>query len=179
MKLLVIVDMQNDFVTGTLGFPEAKEIIQPIQSKIEEYLSNNDQILFTIDTHFDVTYNKSREGKHLPIYHCINGTKGHELVDSLKTFANYTNVVYKIDAFGICDARIIDRFTTYQKNIQEIEFVGLVTNLCVLSCAICFQSHFTSSEITIDASCCRSFDKDLHEKALDIMEGLQMRVINR
>ena len=54
------------------------------QSKIEEYLSNNDQILFTIDTHFDVTYNKSREGKHLPIYHCINGTKGHELVDPLK-----------------------------------------------------------------------------------------------
>lgn len=175
-KLLIVVDYQNDFVNGSLGFPKAKELENKIYDKIMRYKNNDDYIVFTQDTHFK-DYLKTREGEHLPVEHCMKGTEGHELYGKLKDIDNsfIYNYINKT-SFGLDS---IDIGYQIPIDIDFIEIVGVATNICVISTAITLQNYFTNTEITIDASCCASFDDYLHEKALDIMEGLQMNIINR
>ncbi|MBN3376240.1 amidase [Clostridium botulinum] len=173
-KLLVVVDYQYDFVEGSLGFPKAKELENKIYNKVKQYKINEDYVMFTYDTHYD-DYLKTREGKILPIKHCIKGTKGHELYGRLQELDCYGDHVIK-NTFSI-EQNIIK--ISKDLDIEEIELVGVVTNICVISNAITFQTIFPNTKITVDASCCASFNNDLHEKALDVMEGLQMNVINR
>ena len=188
MRLLVVVDMQNDFIDGALGFEEASEIVPLIKQKVEEYLQEDQLVLFTQDTHFDTTqsrlcYSSTREGKHLPIEHCISKTEGWKIHKQFKPYLLGCFVHSKYDRFGInhYDLENLCNIQTClcDQPIDEIEIVGLVTNICVISCAISLQNYFNNAEITIDASCCRSNNKELHEKALDVMEGLQMKIINR
>ena len=176
-KLLIVVDMQKDFVDGALGFPDAKEIIPRIKTKIVEYLDNNHDVVFTRDTHFQSLYPTTREGRHLPVTHCFINTEGWEIVDELKdnTLPHIDKISFGLNTDDINDlsgSKSLDKY-------ESIEIVGLVTNLCVLSVAISIQSNTKFAEIIVDASCCKSFDPTLHEKALDVMEGLQMKVINR
>lgn len=176
-KLLVVVDMQNDFVDGALGFPEAKEIIPNIKTKIQSYLDENQDVIFTRDTHFQSLYFSTREGKHLPVTHCFVDTKGWEVVSELenKDLKHIDKISFGLNAEDINDLSGYKSLDKY----ESIEVVGLVTNLCVLSVAVSIQSNTKFAEIIVDASCCKSFDPVLHEKALDVMEGLQMKVINR
>lgn len=173
-KLLVVVDYQKDFVDGSLGFEKAKGLENRIYNKIKKYKENEDYVLFTYDTHYD-NYFETREGKHLPIKHCINNTDGHELYGRIKDFKNYGDHIKK-ESFSI-DSKILNWLD--EDLVDSIEIIGIVTNLCVISNAITFQTLFKNKEITIDASCCASFDDNLHEKALDVMQGLQMNIINR
>jgi nicotinamidase-related amidase len=188
MRLLVVVDMQNDFIDGALGFEEASEIVPLIKQKVEEYLQEDQLVLFTQDTHFnesriEINYSSTREGKHLPIEHCISKTEGWKIHKQFKPYLLGCFVYTKYNRFGISHydleqlRNVQTRLCT--ETIDEIEIVGLVTNICVISCAISLQNYFNNAEITIDASCCRSNNKELHEKALDVMEGLQMKIINR
>jgi nicotinamidase-related amidase len=176
-KLLVVVDMQNDFVTGKLGFPEAKEIIPRIKEKIELYVKDGHEVVFTRDTHYESIYNFTREGRALPVPHCYEDTHGWQVVDELRD--DYSPHIDKY-TFGLNadDIHYLSGVKTLEI-YDSIEIVGLVTNLCVLSVAVCLQSNTKFAEIIVDASCCKSFDPALHEKALDVMEGLQMKVINR
>lgn len=176
-KLLVVVDMQNDFVDGALGFPEAKEIIPNIKVKIQSYLDENQDVIFTRDTHFQSLYFSTREGKHLPVTHCFVDTKGWEVVSELenKDLKHIDKISFGLNAEDINDLSGYKSLDKY----ESIEIVGLVTNLCVLSVAVSIQSNTKFAEIIIDAACCKSFDPVLHEKALDVMEGLQMKIINR
>ncbi|GCD11695.1 cysteine hydrolase family protein [Clostridium tagluense] len=180
MKLLLVVDYQNDFVVGSLGFLRAIEIENNIYQKVKEYQKNKDYVMFTYDTHHE-DYLATREGKHLPVIHCMKGTFGHKLYGKLQKFINldqsasYGDHVNKSTfALGQNIFKLIKDI-----NIDEIEIIGIVTDKCVISNAISFQTAFPNAEITIDASCCASNDDDLHEKALDIMESLQMKIINR
>lgn len=172
-KVLVVVDMQKDFCDGALGFEKATTLEKGIYEKIEKYIGDGYEILFTKDTHYE-DYLETREGKNLPIEHCIYGTKGHEMYGRLGRFATFDNVILK-ESFG----SVLDNRRFEYDEFVEIELVGLVTNLCVLSNVIVFQSFNPNATIIIDASLCASYDEDLHEKALDIMSGLQMKVINR
>ncbi len=171
MKLLVIVDYQNDFVTGSLGFPKARTLEEKIYNKALEYHNSKNEIVFTLDTHQD-DYLLTEEGRHLPIKHAIINTEGHKLYGKIATLPGQR--FYK-PTFGSQD------FFNFLKNtpFQQIELVGVVTNMCVIANAILAKTAQPEAEIIIDASCCASFDDTLHEKALDIMEGLQMKVINR
>lgn len=177
-KLLVVVDMQNDFVSGSLGFPEAKSIIPKIREKIDSYLNVGNDVVFTRDTHFESIYLTTREGQHLPVPHCYDGTKGWQIVDELREddLVHIDKIAFGLDAD---DISLISGYKSLDSKYESIEIVGLVTNLCVLSVAISLQSCTKFCKIIIDAACCKSFDPVLHEKALDVMEGLQMNVINR
>ncbi|NLJ88440.1 MAG: cysteine hydrolase [Epulopiscium sp.] len=178
-RLLVVVDYQNDFVVGSLGFEKAKDLEQGIFEKIEEYLNNEDKVLITYDTHYE-DYLNTREGKNLPVPHCIKNSKGHSLYGKINGFANAENILYyEKEGFGISPKDMIKIANEIGEDIKEIEFVGLVTNICVISNAVLFQSQYRNTDIIVDASLCSSFDEELHNKSLDVMEGLQIKVINR
>jgi len=178
-KLLVVIDYQNDFVEGTLGFEKAKSLEQGIYNKINKYLENGHKVVFTYDTH-NQEYLQSREGKNLPVLHCIKGTDGHELYGKIKNFESSENTLhYEKEGFGIGPKHMIQLVNDIGEDIQEIELVGVVTNICVISNMVMFQSQYRNADLIVDAALCASFDDSLHEKALDIIEGLQGKVINR
>lgn len=194
MRLLVVVDMQEDFIRGALAVPGAKEIVSSIENLIREYITEGDAVLFTRDTHYDhdyfnsSSYTKTREGRNLPISHCIQGTKGHNIIKEYKPYMRSCYILDKSNRFGFTQYELeqAERYGCEEdyifdsiEDITEITLVGVVTNLCVLSCAISFQQYLPNADIVIDASCCRSNNSELHNKALDVMEGLQMCVINR
>lgn len=177
-KLLIVVDYQNDFVDGALGFKKAETLEEGIYNKAKEYLNNNDKVLFTYDTHFD-NYLETREGINLPVKHCIKETKGHELYGKINEFTKEKNTIH-IDkqAFGISPKDMVD-LASRLGNITDIEIVGVVTNMCVISNVVTFQAQYINANIVVDASLCASFDEKLHEAALDVVESLQVKVINR
>lgn len=178
-KLLVVIDYQKDFVDGTLGFEKAVTLEQGIYDKVNKYLKNGDKVLFTYDIHYE-EYLQTREGKNLPILHCIKGTNGHKLYGKINDFSNSENTMhYEKKGFGISPEDVIQIANEVGEDIKEIELVGVVTNICVISNMVLFQSQYRNADITVDASLCASFDDSLHEKALDVIEGLQGKVINR
>lgn len=178
-KVLVVVDYQRDFVDGALGFEKAKEIEEGIYEKINSYLSEGHKVVFTYDTHTD-EYLRTREGKNLPVEHCILSTEGHKLYGKVSEFVNKKNTIHiNKDAFGISPIKMIELSEKLGENIDCIEIIGVVTNICVISNVIMFQSQYINSEIVVDAKLCAGFNSELHEKAFDVMEGIQVKVINR
>ena len=185
-KFLVVVDCQRDFFTGVLCNEYAKAIVPNVVKLVDEFSVNEYPILFTMDSHTKEHYSQCREGKHLSIPHCIIGTKGHKLIPELEEFLSdtlNTDIIYKRDCFGISNLKDIIKdigqisFYLDPEQEYEIHFCGVVTNMCVLSVALSFQNLFTRSEIIIHSDCCASNDPEMHQKALDIMKGLQMQVV--
>ncbi|MBN1058326.1 UNVERIFIED_ORG: amidase [Clostridium botulinum] len=175
-KLLVVIDYQNDFVNGALGFKKAESLEDGIYNKVKDYLDNGDKVIFTYDTHYE-NYLNTREGKNLPVPHCYIGTKGHKLYGRLEEFKDVKNTShYNKEAFGIAPKDMIRLSEELGLDIEEIEFVGVVSNMCVISNVVTFQAQYVNAEITVDGSLCASFDDDLHEKALDVIESLQVKV---
>ncbi|MBY6915848.1 cysteine hydrolase [Clostridium botulinum] len=175
-KFLVVIDYQNDFVNGALGFKKAESLEDGIYNKVKDYLDNGDKVIFTYDTHYE-NYLNTREGKKLPVPHCYIGTKGHELYGRLEEFKDVKNTFhYNKEAFGIAPKDMIRLSEEIGLDIDKIEFVGVVSNMCVISNVVTFQAQYVNAEITVDGSLCASFDDDLHEKALEVMESLQVKV---
>lgn len=173
-KLLIVVDYQNDFVTGSLGFKKATEIENNIVEKIKKYKENNDEVVFTFDTH-DEDYLKTQEGKNLPIKHCINHTDGYKLYGKVSSFCSDNTKQFKKPSFGSNELGEYLKTSDY----ESIELVGVVTNICVISNAIIAKTALPESLVMVDASCVASNDDSLHEKALDVMESLQIKIFNR
>jgi len=181
-KLLIVVDYQNDFVDGTLGFTGAELLDEGIARKVREYDRDTDGVVYyTLDTHH-TNYLETREGKQLPVEHCIKDTEGW------KVYGETEQALWDVDAiplekktFGLCPLKISDGYTYFPNtnDVESIELVGVVTNMCVISNAVVFQARYPNSQIIVDASLCGSFDKEMHEKALDVMESMQMKIINR
>ena len=174
MKLLVVVDFQNDFVDGALGFEDAKILDEKIASKIDKYHSESNDVVFTFDTHY-ADYLKTQEGMLLPVPHCIKGTDGHKLYGKTATKLQANDLIIEKEVFGSKELGLY----LETKNYQTIEFVGLVSNICVISNAVIARTFSKESKIIVDASCTSCFDKELNQKTLDVMEGLQIEVINR
>ena len=181
-KLLAVIDYQNDFVTGSLGFEGAAAIDDGIARLAQAYLAQGDHVLFTYDTHDD-GYLETREGHALPIAHCNPNDAGWRLYGKTQelcceTCANHQiHTVYK-HTFGMPPEELV-RLGQALPDLREILVVGVVTNMCVISNAVLLQAQWPEAQITVDAALCRSFDPVLHEKALDATQGLQMTVINR
>ncbi|MGL4772552.1 MAG: cysteine hydrolase family protein [Clostridium sp.] len=177
-KLLVVVDYQKDFVDGALGFPKAVELEEGIYNKASEYLNEGNKVVFTYDTHFE-DYLETREGKNLPVTHCIDGTDGHKLFGKLREFEGRENTLHiKKRSFGISPEGMIE-ISKIVEDVQEIEIVGVVTNICVVSNVVTFQSQYVNSTIVVDAALCASFDEEMHNKTLDVIESFQGKIINR
>ena len=175
-KLLVVIDYQNDFVNGALGFKKAELLEDGIYNKVKGYLDKGDKVVFTYDTHYE-NYLNTREGKNLPVPHCYMGTTGHELYGRLEEFKNRENTFhYNKEAFGIAPNDMIRLSEEIGLDIDKIEFVGVVSNMCVISNVVTFQAQYVNAELTVDGSLCASFDEKLHEEALDVIESLQVKV---
>ena len=171
--LLVVVDMQNDFISGSLGTSEAQAIVENVKRKIAEYAAQNKRIIFTQDTHKE-DYLETREGKYLPVKHCINGTWGWEIPEDIDIpTANH----YKKDRFAY-DKWIFDDFTFEDDGITSIEVIGLCTDICVISNVFALQMEFPELDFTVDASCCAGTTPEKHKAALEVMKSCQIEVIN-
>ncbi len=170
-KALIVVDFQNDFVNGSLGFDKAINIEQIICDKIQSYKNNGDSVIFTFDTHYD-DYLESVEGKNLPVLHCIYGTDGHKLYGKVADFFDENSVYFNKTTFGSLE------LANYLKENEytQIELVGLVSNICVLTNAILIKSALPNSEIIVDYNATTSFDEEMNEKAMDILEGVHIKV---
>lgn len=178
MKVLVVVDMQNDFISGSLGTKEAQAIVPNVKKKIEEYRTNNDLIYFTRDTHL-LDYLETREGKKLPVEHCIFCSLGWEIADGLVEDNDAIIDKYTFGSCNLVDALNDDYEFWYgtEDAIEEIELVGLCTDICVVSNALLLKTKFYEScEISVDATCCAGVTPETHEAALKTMEMCQINV---
>lgn len=173
-KCLIVVDFQNDFIDGALGFEGAVTIKDRIQMKIKAYHDHGDDVIFTMDTH-DENYLETEEGQNLPVIHCVAGTPGHALENSVRAMVDAKDTIFKKPTFPSLE--LGDYLRT--KNYQVIELCGLVSNICVISNAVIAKSALPNAHIVVDALATASFDAALHEKALDVMEGLHIEVKNR
>ena len=175
-RYLFVIDYQNDFVDGALGFPGAENLDGKIAAKIRAY--GPGRVLFTRDTHFE-NYLETREGKNLPVVHCVKGTFGWEVYgETAKALAEVDakaidKLVFGMDVTDPATAAVLPEAA------DEIELVGLVSNICVVSNAVVLQSKYPEATIIVDASCTDSFDKSLHEKVLDVLSGFQVKVTGR
>lgn len=175
-RYLFVIDYQKDFVDGALGFPGAEKLDAGIAAKVRAY--GKGHVLFTRDTHFE-NYLNTREGKNLPVVHCIKGTPGWECYgETARALAEVEapaidKLVFGMDISDPATAAVLPR------QADEIELVGLVSNICVVSNAVVLQSRYPEATIVVDAACTASFDKGLNEKVLDVLQGLQVKVINR
>ena len=175
-RYLFVIDYQNDFVDGALGFSGAEKLDEKIAAKVRAYGKGN--VLFTRDTHFE-NYLETREGWNLPVKHCIKGTHGWQVYgETAKALEEVEakaidKLVFGMDVTDPATAAVLPEAA------DKIELVGLVSNICVVSNAVVLQSKYPEATITVDASCTDSFDKALHDKVLDVLSGFQVKVINR
>lgn len=166
-KLLIVVDMQNDFIDCALGTPEAVAIVDNVANKIKSYKSNGDVVIFTRDTHQE-NYLETNEGKHLPVVHCVEGTSGWEISDKLDTEG--AKIINK-PSFGytLWENEKLDQY-------DEVELIGLCTDICVISNALIIKALYPELKVTLDSSCCAGVTPASHDAALLAMKMCQVEV---
>ncbi len=168
MKYLIVVDMQNDFVTGALGSDAAKAIVANVVEKVKKF---DGTVVFTKDTHNE-RYLKTQEGKNLPVVHCVKGTFGHEICDELKS---YVKTVVEKGTFGSLD--LPDVIKKCRARVEEIQLCGLCTDICVISNAMILKAAFPETPIKVDAACCAGVTEESHKTALNAMRAVQIEII--
>lgn len=170
-KCLIVVDYQNDFVSGSLGFEKAKELDSKIANLIEKYHNNSDDVVFTLDTHYD-DYMNTNEGKSLPVPHCIKDTIGHNLYGKVSHSVKESDLLFEKNTFGS------DKLFEYLKNnrYSSIELVGVVTNICVISNAVIAKTAQPETEIIVNKNLVASNDDKLNDEALSVMSSFQIKI---
>ena len=164
-KTLFVGDMQNDFIDMALGTKEAVAILPRVRAKIEEYKGRGDEIIFTRDSHGE-NYLSTPEGKKLPVPHCIKGTKGWEIADGL--YVEGAKIIDKPN-FGWPNWK--------DESLEEVELIGLCTDICVVSNALIIKATFPDAEVKVDSACCAGVTPESHGAALTTMKMCQIDVI--
>lgn len=183
LKILVVVDMQNDFIDGSLGSEAAKKIVPNVAKKIRDW---DGIVLATCDTH-DANYLESQEGEHLPVEHCIENTHGWLYNDEVRDAIAEKDANWQFygfvtkDTFGAVGLpqainEIIDEMDSIEDE-TEIEFIGLDTDICVISNALLAKAYFLDAKMSIDSSCCAGTTPEAHEAALTVAKSCQINVI--
>ena len=175
-RYLFVIDYQNDFVDGALGFPGAEKLDAGIAAKVREY--GKGHVLFTRDTHFE-NYLDTREGKNLPVKHCIKGSFGWEVYgQTAKALAEVEAPAIDKLVFGmdVTDPAIA---SVLPESADEIELVGLVSSICVVSNACVLQAKYPEAQLKVDANCTAGLTREMNEKVLDVLENIQVIVTNR
>jgi len=167
-KLLIVIDMQNDFITGALGSRQAEDILPDVIKKVEQYKWNGDAVLYTRDTHHD-NYLSTQEGRLLPVVHCVEGTHGHLLADGLDTEGSE---VFDKPSFGSLE--LVERVAS--GGYDEIELCGVCTDICVVSNALILKARLPEIRISVDARCCAGVTEESHRAALLTMKMCQVIV---
>lgn len=183
MKALIVVDMQNDFVDGAFGTPEAHKVVTKVVNKMKEHQYTDTVVLFTKDTH-DENYLNTSEGQKLPVEHCIKGTVGWSVVKPIREeFKNNGYMTYSSNS--IVRGRILkstfgspDLIKVLQDiKADEIELCGVCTDICVISNALMVKAYFPETKIIVDSSCCAGSTPEKHAAALEVMKSCQIEVI--
>lgn len=169
MKLLIVVDMQNDFIDGALGTEEAQAIVADVKARMDAYRAAGDDVIFTRDTH-GPDYLNTTEGKHLPVEHCIAGSFGWQIRGELED----ENLLH-IDKpnFGWTGWKQLGL-----EKYEAVELVGLCTDICVVSNAMILKAQYPDLPLTVDARCCAGVTPATHRAALATMKMCQIQVIN-
>ncbi len=175
-RYLFVIDYQKDFVNGALGFPGAEKLDGEIAAKVRAY--GPGRVIYTRDTHGE-DYLNTREGRLLPVVHCVKGSEGWQV------YGQTAEALAQVQAPAI-DKRVFGMDVTdpataavLPAQADEIELVGLVSNICVVSNACVLQAKYPEARIIVDASLTASMDPAMHQKVLDVLEGFQVQVINR
>ena len=173
-QALIVVDYQNDFVTGALGFPEAAQLEQPICRKMDAILREGGDLIFTFDTH-GADYLQTVEGQNLPVPHCLKGSEGWQLYGQAAAYQSRAVRCFEKETFGSL------QLAEYLKSQQydRAELCGVVSHICVISNAVLAKAALPQAEIVVDASCTAGSSDQLHQEALDLMAGLHMTIVNR
>ncbi len=164
-KTLIVVDMQNDFIDMALGTKEAIAIVPKVKAKICQYVENGDEIIFTRDTHGD-NYLDTPEGKKLPVPHCIRATKGWEIAQGLY-----------VDGCKIIDKPNFGWPHWKDERLEEVELVGLCTDICVVSNALIIKATFPDAKVKVDSTCCAGVTPESHKAALTTMQMCQIDIV--
>lgn len=167
MKVLIVVDMQNDFITGSLGTAEAQAIVPNVKRKINKYKFRGDKIVFTRDTHYS-NYLQTQEGRNLPIKHCVMGEDGWNIFDGLDDVQNCSYI--DKETFGCTHWNQLSMY-------DEIELIGLCTDICVISNAMILKAIFPETLIKVDATCCAGVTPESHRNALSAMKMCQIEIV--
>ena len=164
-KTLIVVDMQNDFIDMALGTKEAVAIVPKVKEKIQRCRLEGYEILYTRDTH-EENYLETAEGRKLPVKHCIRGTKGWQIADGLY-----------VDGCKIIDKPNFGWPGWGQEDLQDVEIIGLCTDICVVSNALIIKTLFPDAQVKVDSSCCAGVTMESHNAALKTMAMCQIEVI--
>ncbi|NLY08587.1 MAG: cysteine hydrolase [Tissierellia bacterium] len=170
MDVLVVVDMQNDFINGSLGTKEAENIVSKVKNTIETF---EGKVIFTRDTHED-NYLSTQEGKNLPVPHCIKGSYGWEICDDLRT--NGAKIIDK-HSFGSKELATYLKELSEKEPIETIKLIGLCTDICVISNALILKAYLPEVRIIVDGNYCAGVTVDSHNNALNAMEVCQIEVV--
>ncbi len=176
MNFLIVVDMQNDFITGALGSEEATQIVNNVENKIKNF---SGELIFTRDTHPE-NYLDTREGQYLPVPHCIEGSEGFEICPELLPYTVDATIVNK-PTFGSTELIkiIADKTAAAQCEEKDMHFtlVGLCTDICVISNAMLIKASYPESTIIVDSTCCAGVTPATHNNALEAMKMCHIEVI--
>ena len=172
-KVLVVVDMQKDFVDGALRNEEAIEIVPYVKEKIRKAKEDGTKVIFTLDTH-DEGYMETEEGKNLPVPHCIRGSEGWKILDELEP-EKYGDEFFEKETFG--STALARYFTENKEETDEVEFIGVCTDICVISNAMILKAAFPEVPVSVRADCCAGVTPESHNTALNAMKACQIDIL--
>lgn len=172
-RILIVIDMQNDFIDAALGTKEAVAIVEAVKDKIRSYPAAD--VIATMDTHGE-NYMQTQEGKYLPVPHCIRETEGWQIRPDIADLLTEAKI-YEKPTFG-STALAADLRDLSEKEEIEIELIGLCTDICVVSNALLLKAMMPEVKISVDASCCAGVTPEKHLAALETMRSCQIQVIN-
>lgn len=192
MKIVVVVDMQNDFIDGNLGSPEAQAIVPVMISRLHELDDGETLLFFTKDTH-SLDYYNTQEGQKLPVMHCVEGSVGWSINKEISSYVDYGSNFLTYSTHDIRKSRVLK--TTFGSielantirglvndnphiNIDEVILMGVCTDICVISNAMLLKAYCPELPITVDASCCAGVTPESHKNALAAMKMCQINIIN-
>ena len=171
-RLLIVVDMQKDFIDGALGFEGADAIIPGIIERIAEYKASGDEVVYTMDTHTP-EYMNTQEGRNLPVIHCVKGSEGFKLDKALEEHLSGCKAFEK-PTFGSME--LANYIASNASEYSSIEVCGLVSNICVVSNALLIKAALPEMPLFVDASCCAGVTPESHEAALTTMKYCQITI---
>ncbi|MBQ7197993.1 MAG: cysteine hydrolase [Selenomonadaceae bacterium] len=171
-KAIIVIDMQNDFVYGVLGTDQAREMLPRLIDKLEKVVKEKSaDLIFTQDTHKE-DYLTTQEGKNLPVVHCIKNSEGWELISDMKRFTPFAKAVIEKKTFGST------RLPSLIKPYKEVEFVGVCTDICIISNALLVKAFYPELVVSVDAECCAGTTPENHAIALTAMKNCQCVIYN-
>ncbi len=178
--ILLVIDMQQDFVTGCLGTPEARAIVPAVARRVGQAKANGETVIFTLDTH-QQDYLETAEGKSLPVAHCISGSEGHALIPELAPFAREARVTEK-PTFGSLWlmgelAGMARAYGSPEGQGMVIELCGVCTDICVVTNALLIKTRLPEAQLIVHADLCAGVTPEKHVAALDVLRSCQVRVI--